>query len=73
MTVDFLAWYPKYQYTFTKVLHIFSFFLQETFSDYLITTMNSSNMSTKLNVIKYDHSGEFITESLVSTITSINT
>ena len=63
--------HPKYQYTFTKVLHIF--FLQETFSDYLITTKNSSNMSTKLNVIKYDHSGEFITESLVSTITSINT
>ena len=63
--------HPKYQYTITKVLHIF--FLQETFSDYLITTMNSSNMSTKLNVIKYDHSGEFITESLVSTITSINT
>jgi hypothetical protein len=64
--------HPKYRYTFTKVLYIL-FFLQETFSDYLITTMNSSNMSTKLNVIKYNHSGEFITESLVSTITSINT
>jgi len=37
--------------------------------------MNSSNMSTKLNVIKYNNSGEFITESLVSinnTMTSIN-
>jgi hypothetical protein len=64
--------HPKYRYTFTKVLYILVF-LQETFSDYLITTMNSSNMSTKLNVIKYNHSGEFITESLVSTITSINT